>query len=125
MSAAGGAFYQQSFEKKCTIQQLTEVLRIYNYFPEELDVKFLATQYIISGRTSEIHYQKLIDDIKNAERAAAGTATATGDPVSICGAIKKQLHILGMEAGRYMQENAAVNTQRGSYNQQELVLLIG
>ena len=58
--------YQQSFEKKCTLSQLKEVLRNYNVFPQDIDLKFLATQYIVSGRQDEIHYQKLIDDIKGA-----------------------------------------------------------
>lgn len=36
-------------------------------------MKFLATQYIVSGRSNEIHYQKLIDDINNAQRNVAGS----------------------------------------------------
>ena len=43
VSSSGGYQYQHSIEKKCTLQQLAQVLNIYNYFPEEVDVKFLAT----------------------------------------------------------------------------------
>ena len=42
--------YTQNFEKKCSLQQLSEVLRVYNFFPQELDLKFLSTQYIVAGR---------------------------------------------------------------------------
>ena len=113
-------YYQQTYEKKCTIQQLYEVLRTYNYQMEELDVKFLATQYTVSGRSSEIHYQKLIDDVKNASRNAAGLAAASGDPIAICNAIVKQTHILGYDSTRYLQEQA----RNAQYTQQELTALL-
>ena len=45
---------------------MMEVLRIYNYFPTEIDVQFLATQYIVSGRQNDIQYQKFIDDVTQA-----------------------------------------------------------
>lgn len=80
---------------------------MYNYFPEELDTKFLATQYIVSGRSGDIHYQKLIDDITNAQRSSSNQTSSSGDPKSICNAIKKQLHILGMQTDRYLSDNAA------------------
>jgi len=67
------------------------VLRSYNVILSPIDVKFLASQYIVSGRNGEIQYQKLIDDVRNAERSQAATAKPAGDPISICNAIVKQL----------------------------------
>ena len=98
---------------------------MYNYFPEELDLRFLATQYIVSGRNNDIHYQKLIDDVNNAQRSVSGMAQETGDPISICGNIKKQMHVMGLETGKYFQDGAEGNQKRGSYSEAELMQLIG
>ena len=85
----------------CSYSQLGEVLRIYNIFLSDNDVKFLASQYIVSGRTQEVHYQKLMDDVRNAERAENGHKTTVGDPNTICGAIAKQLHVLSLPISDY------------------------
>lgn len=70
-------------------------------------MKFLATQYIVSGRSNEIHYQKLIDDINNAQRNVAGSSS--GDPKSICNAFRKQLHIYSKNEHEYLSEHAERN----------------
>ena len=77
------------------------MLRIYNIFLSENDVKFLASQYIVSGRTGEVHYQKLIDDVNNAQREVSGQMKSAGDPNTICGAIAKQLHMLSIPIADY------------------------
>lgn len=117
MSSGGGA-YQSMHEKKCTIQQMMEVLRIYNYFPTEIDVQFLATQYIVSGRQNDIQYQKFIDDVTQASRQAAGMMQASGDPKSICNAIKKQMHKLNFRINDYLVQHAGRN---GTYTESELI----
>lgn len=68
-------------------------MRTYGILMSRIDIAFLASQYIVSGRQNDIQYQKLIDDVKNAERQAAGKTFVKGDPKSICNAIIKQMHI--------------------------------
>jgi hypothetical protein len=122
IAKSGGGYYQQSISKTCTLQQLEEVLRIYHVFLAKIDITFLASQYIVSGRQEDIQYQKLIDDVKNAQRAAAGENFTQGDPKSICNAIIKQMHILDLPLQQFFHTNAG---RGGAFTESELTMLLG
>ena len=87
----------------------------------EVELAFLASQYIVSGRGEDIQYQKLIDDVQNAQRNQPDD-TKTGDPKSICNAIVKSLFILGMDMGAYFRQNAS---SMGTFTNSELREVLG
>lgn len=54
IARAGGGYYQQSFSRTCTLLQLDEVLRNYQVYLNRIDLTYLASQYIVSGRQEDI-----------------------------------------------------------------------
>lgn len=72
----------------------------------------------MSGRQNDIQYQKFIDDVTQASRQAAGMMQASGDPISICNAIKKQMHKLNFRVNDYLVQHAGRN---GTYTESELI----
>ena len=96
--------YQNSFEKTCTLQQLKDVLRCYNIYHNDINIRFLASQYIVSGRSEDIHYQKLIDDTKTMLNAEIGQNF--GDPNSICNAVRKKMFVYDAELTEFFSQYA-------------------
>lgn len=76
------------------------MLQAYNIFLNEVDTKFLASQYAVPGQPNAISYQKLVDDVRDAHKNANITVKL-GDPNSICNAISKQLHLLKFDLNQY------------------------
>jgi len=64
--------------------------------------------YVVSGHSNEIHFQKFIDDVTAATRALAGATFQSGDPASICNALRKMLYILDLhDLHEYLTKNSS------------------
>ena len=78
------------------------MLKVFGIIFTKIDLAFLASQYIVSGRQNDIQYQKMIDDINNAER---DDLVKKGDPKTICNAIIKQIHCIDLTLEEEFQRN--------------------
>lgn len=96
-------------------------MRYYNIYPDDIELRFLATQYVVSGRSDDIHYQKLIDDTKNLMRE--DKASQHGDPNSICNAVRKKMFVHENELTDFFVRYA--RDRDGTYTESEFKELLG
>ena len=102
---------------------------MYGLYYSDVDMKFLASQYLVHGHEDDIAYQRFLEDVKKSESLAVGQDRPKGDPNSICNYIVKQLHHQNIDLTQYFSSHADKDPRRpkedGTYTQSSLVGVLG